>query len=88
MRVNGGDPQALALGYLCQLLGSTLFIDKTGDSASLKVMQLVLNHNLISEYAWCSATLAYLYRQLRMTSHVETKQIGGCLFILHVSAHN
>ncbi|XP_012858915.1 PREDICTED: uncharacterized protein LOC105978049 [Erythranthe guttata] len=43
--------------------------------------------DMISEYSWGSATLAYLYRQLGMATQVEAAQMGGCLTLLEVIHH-
>jgi len=39
---------------------------------------------VISTYAWGTATLAYLYRQLGYASRVGVKQIAGYLALLEV----
>ncbi|KAK9665818.1 hypothetical protein RND81_14G138700 [Saponaria officinalis] len=50
--------------YLLMLLGQTLFVDKSGDRVIGRILGLLEDLSVVSEYAWGAATLAYLYMQL------------------------
>ncbi|XP_012839755.1 PREDICTED: uncharacterized protein LOC105960128 [Erythranthe guttata] len=63
--------------YIAYLLGKLLFVDKSGSKVRADFFPLLEEINLIREYSWGSATLAYLYRQLGMTTQAEAAQIAG-----------
>ncbi|XP_012841302.1 PREDICTED: serine/threonine-protein phosphatase 7 long form homolog, partial [Erythranthe guttata] len=65
--------------YIIYLLGSTLFVNKSGARVKPDFCPLIEDIEQIREYSWGSGTLANLYRQLGMASRVEAKQISGCL---------
>ncbi|XP_012858101.1 PREDICTED: serine/threonine-protein phosphatase 7 long form homolog [Erythranthe guttata] len=68
--------------YIIYLLGSTLFVNKSGARVKPDFCPLIEDIEQIREYSWGSGTLANLYRQLGMASRAEAKQISGCLTLL------
>ena len=70
--------------YLLFLLGCTLFIDKSGTFVSITYLALLDDFSITSSYAWGTACLTYLYRQLGIASRWEVKGIGGYLTLLEV----
>ncbi|GAA0166172.1 hypothetical protein LIER_21391 [Lithospermum erythrorhizon] len=74
---------AIARAFLWYLLGSTLFPDKSGSYVSYQYIHLLGDlEEVVPNYAWGAATLAYLYYQLGVASRKDAKQITGCLTLL------
>ncbi|XP_065848775.1 protein MAIN-LIKE 1-like [Euphorbia lathyris] len=72
-----------AIGWMWLMLGSTLFVDKSGDQiqpACLLEVQDGLDD--LTGYSRGSAVLAYLYRRLGIASRGDCGQITGCLTLL------
>ncbi|CAI0462888.1 unnamed protein product [Linum tenue] len=70
--------------FLTCLLGTTLFVDRSGDRAQVWPLQFLGDTRRLRKYSWGSATLAYLYRQLGMASRADCKGMGGCLTLLQI----
>ena len=70
--------------YLLYLVGCTLFSDKSGTRASVSYVSIFKDLGTISTYAWRTAILAYLYRQLGFVSRGDVKQIAGYFSLLEV----
>ncbi|CAI0420235.1 unnamed protein product [Linum tenue] len=68
--------------FLTCLLGTTLFVDRSGDRAQVWPLQFLGDTRRVRKYSWGSATLAYLYRQLGMASRADCKGMGGYLTLL------
>ncbi|XP_012855473.1 PREDICTED: serine/threonine-protein phosphatase 7 long form homolog [Erythranthe guttata] len=68
--------------YIAYLLGKLLFVDKSGSKVKAYFFPLLEHIDMISDYSWGSATLAYLYRQLGMATRAEAAHMGGCLTLL------
>ena len=70
-------------GYMVALLGSTLFVDKSGHRLlpSL-ILEVSKDTRSLGTYSWGSATLAFLYRQLSIASRADCRAIAGCLTLL------
>ncbi|XP_012854148.1 PREDICTED: serine/threonine-protein phosphatase 7 long form homolog [Erythranthe guttata] len=68
--------------YIAYLLGKLLFVDKSESKVKADFFPLLEQIDMISDYSWGSATLAYLYRQLGMATRAEAAQMGGCLTLL------
>ncbi|KAK9733107.1 hypothetical protein RND81_04G043900 [Saponaria officinalis] len=66
--VETGNEHDSLRAYLLMLLGQTLFVDKSGDRVIARILVLLEDLSVVSEYAWGAATLAYLYRQLGTAS--------------------
>ena len=79
--VNDADTEALikyeARAYLLYLVGCTLFNNKSGIRVFISYLRLFEDLDVVSTYAWGTATLAYLYRQLGYASKGGVKQIAG-----------
>jgi len=76
--------KCLVRAYLLYLVGCSLFSDKSGARVFVLFVSLFEDLGVISTYAWGTATLAYLYRQLGYASRVGVKQIAGYLALLEV----
>lgn len=76
--------ESVAFGYMAYLLGATLFLGKTSDKFSPQLFALLSDLSVVGDYAWGSAALAYLYRQLGLASRVECRQLAGFLTVLEV----
>jgi len=74
----------LARGFILQLLGATLFVDKSKDKLDPIYILLLQDLSHVKAYAWGATTLAYLYRQLGVASRRGCKQMAGCLTLLQV----
>lgn len=75
-------PAPRAIGYMLWLLGATLFLDKSSTRLSVHYLPFLTCLDDVPGYAWGAATLAYLYRQLGISSRADTQQIAGCLTLL------
>ncbi|XP_021723134.1 protein MAINTENANCE OF MERISTEMS-like [Chenopodium quinoa] len=72
-------------GYLWLVLGGTLFVEKSGNRTHpFFLHELCYMDVPINEYAWGTAALAYLYRQLGTASRKGADSIAGCLTLLQV----
>lgn len=80
----GTSPRRKATGYMMWLLGATLFMEKHKSRLSVHFLEFLEPVEEVSSYAWGTAALAYLYRQMGVASRAETAQIGGCLTLLQV----
>ena len=68
--------------YILYLLGCTLFTDKSGTQVPIIFFTHLVDLANVHSYAWGTATLAYLYRQLGLATRHEVKQIAGYLTLL------
>ncbi|XP_028102456.1 protein MAIN-LIKE 2-like [Camellia sinensis] len=71
-----------ARAYLLYLLGCTIFADKSGTRVPVVYLHMLTNIDAVSSYAWGAAALAFLYKQLGLTSRAGVKQIAGFLKLL------
>ncbi|KAF9591784.1 hypothetical protein IFM89_007114 [Coptis chinensis] len=68
--------------YLLFLLGCTIFNDKSGVGVHVAYLQVLLEVDNVSKYAWGAAALAYLYRELAKASQRNGRQVVGCMTLL------
>lgn len=78
------DRQIREAAYLGYIVGSTLFIDKTGTKIMRSLVELFRDGQRGANKAWGAATLTFLYRQLGIASRVGTSSMSGCLTLLEV----
>ncbi|KAH9611220.1 hypothetical protein KSS87_009164 [Heliosperma pusillum] len=71
-----------AQGYMAVLLGSTIFVDKSGDRIRPQLFPLLGDIHSIPSYSWGAGTLAYMYRQFGLSSRSGMRTIVGCLSLL------
>ncbi|KAH7861868.1 hypothetical protein Vadar_031931 [Vaccinium darrowii] len=71
-----------AWAYLLYVLGSTLFVDKTGVRVRVSYLGVLEDLQNVSSYAFGAAGLAYLYRQLGQASNGDAKQLSGYTTLL------
>lgn len=76
-------PEESARAWLWLMLGSTLFVDKSGNRCRPNCLtELWDDMDSIPDYSWSSATLAYLFRQLGIASRGSSQGLSGCLTVL------
>ncbi|XP_028076188.1 protein MAIN-LIKE 1-like [Camellia sinensis] len=84
--VTDSDPeeaiQCIARAYLLFLVGCTLFSDKSGGRVPVVHLGLLMDLGSVHIYAWGTATLAFLYKQLGYASWSGVKQMGGYMTYL------
>ncbi|KAF9624138.1 hypothetical protein IFM89_008076 [Coptis chinensis] len=68
--------------YLLFVLGYTIFNDKSGVGVHVAYLQVLLEVDNVSKYAWGVDALAYLYRELTKTSQRNGRQVAGCMTLL------
>ncbi|KAG5528431.1 hypothetical protein RHGRI_029193 [Rhododendron griersonianum] len=68
--------------YLLYLLGTTLFVYKTGIRVNVSYLALLSDLTLVSTYAWGVGALRFLYRQLGQASRCHVKGMGGYTTLL------
>jgi len=76
--------QRYSRAYILALMGSILFVDKSGDAVSLFYLPLLRDWDTAWTYSWGSATLAFLYRQLCRASTKGAREMGGALILLQL----
>ena len=78
-----GMDETQAIGWMWLLLGSTLFVDKSGNRIKPSILHEMQNGvEGLDKYSWGTGTLAHLYRQLGMASRGDSKSVCGCLTLL------
>ena len=79
----GVSARLVASGWLWILLGSTLFVDTSGNRVRAQcVSEIRQDVHSLHRYSWGSATLANLYRALGEASRGDCKSLSGCLILL------
>ncbi|RWR86348.1 LOW QUALITY PROTEIN: serine/threonine-protein phosphatase 7 long form [Cinnamomum micranthum f. kanehirae] len=68
--------------YLLYLFGCTLFTYKSGTRVPIIFLTVMVDLEVVHSYAWGTAALSYLYRQLGLATRHEVKQIAGYLTLL------
>ncbi|XP_052736551.1 uncharacterized protein LOC128197795 [Vigna angularis] len=68
-----------ARAYLLNLVGCTIFANKSASSIRVSYLLLFRDVHACGRYAWGVAALAYLYDQLGDASLASTKQMAGYL---------
>ncbi|KAI8559850.1 hypothetical protein RHMOL_Rhmol04G0207300 [Rhododendron molle] len=71
-----------ARAFLLYLLGTTLFVDKTGIRVNVSYLALLSDLGQVRMYAWGVGALGFLYRQLGQASRSHVKQMGGYTTLL------
>lgn len=75
-----------ARGYLLQLLGGTIFADRSGVHVNLMYLPLLEDFAIAGQYSWGSAAFAVLYNNLCHGSTTGSKNVGGAFILLQVWA--
>ncbi|XP_042515481.1 serine/threonine-protein phosphatase 7 long form homolog isoform X1 [Macadamia integrifolia] len=75
-----------ARAYMLYLLGSTIFVDKSGDSVQLIYLPLLSDFDAAGTLSWGSAALAFLMRELCRATSRRMSEIAGCLTLLQLWA--
>ncbi|KAG9456253.1 hypothetical protein H6P81_000761 [Aristolochia fimbriata] len=78
--------QQYARAYLLHLLGATVLADGTGSHVHLMYLLLFEDFDTAGNYAWGSATLAFLYRELSKGCQAGAGGVSGCLSLLQLWA--
>ncbi|KAK9148305.1 hypothetical protein Scep_007062 [Stephania cephalantha] len=85
---NAGDVevQRYARAYILQLLGGTLFADKSNNLVHITYLQFLEDFEAAGQYSWGSATMAHLYRQLCLVADIDGAEIAGPIILLQLWA--
>ncbi|TYK02837.1 serine/threonine-protein phosphatase 7 long form-like protein [Cucumis melo var. makuwa] len=75
-----------ARAYILQLMGGSLFYDKSGSFVHLMFLPLLGDLHEAGRYSWGGACLAWLYRQLCKASKRDVHDIVGPLILLQIWA--
>ncbi|KAL9686393.1 hypothetical protein QQ045_023851 [Rhodiola kirilowii] len=78
--------QRYARAYILVMLGSSLFLDSSGSDVSLHYLPLLADLDVISEYSWGFATLAFPYRSLCNACESTHTQLNGCAILIQLWA--
>lgn len=73
-------------GYLLQLLGGTIFADRSEAHVNLMYLPLLEDFAIAGQYSWGNAALAVLYNNLCHGSTAGSKNVGGAFILLQVWA--
>ena len=78
--------QQYARAYILEMIGGSIFANKSGDKVHLQWLGLLRDFNIAGSYSWGSATLAWLYRELCRATKPNTKDISGALILVQLWA--
>ncbi|GMQ06210.1 hypothetical protein CsSME_00050878 [Camellia sinensis var. sinensis] len=78
--------QQHARAYILWLIGGVLLPDKSQNLLKLMYLPLLRDIDVIGQYSWGAAALAFLYRMLCRATQVGVTQIGRPLVLLHIWA--
>ena len=76
--------QQYARFYILEMLGGTLFMDKSSKWISIMYLQFFNPISNGKNYSWGSAALSWLYRHLCKALEKTAKQIGGALLLVQL----
>ena len=68
--------------YILQLMGGSIFADKSQDKVHLMFLTLLEDFDVARKYSWSGATLAGLYREMCRATKIGASEIGGALILL------
>ncbi|KAK9140170.1 hypothetical protein Scep_009851 [Stephania cephalantha] len=84
---NDVEVQRYARAYILQLLGGTLFADKSNNLVHITYLQFLEDFEATGQDdGWGSATLAHLYRQLCLAADIDGAEIAGPVILLQLWA--
>lgn len=75
-----------ARAYILTLVGTVLFLDKSGTHVQLSVLFLLRDLEEVGTFSWDSFVLACLYRELCRATRPNINKISGPLILLQVCA--
>jgi hypothetical protein len=78
--------QQYCRAYILALCGDILFTEPSGDSISVIPLVFLEDMERLDEWAWGSAVLGYLYRELCKSTAPNRKNMGGCIMLLQMWA--
>nr|XP_027192686.1 protein MAIN-LIKE 1-like [Cicer arietinum] len=78
--------ECAARTYLLHLVGCTIFADKTHTRVEAKYISLFIDLHRCRDYSWASAALVFLYDNLGDGAIHDTRQLGGYMSLLQISA--
>ncbi|XP_019172004.1 PREDICTED: serine/threonine-protein phosphatase 7 long form homolog [Ipomoea nil] len=78
------DVQRMARLHIMQLLGGTLFPDKSNNMVRLCFLDHIRDLRSANNYSWGSAVLAFLYRSMCRAAMGNANQISGALILLQL----
>ena len=78
--------QRYVRSYILQLIGGSLFADKSNSLVHLMYLPLLSDLQTAGQYSWGSACLAYLYRELCRASQTGAHEIAGPVELLQLWA--
>jgi hypothetical protein len=74
--------------YILQLMGGSIFADKSQDKVHLMFLTLLEDFDVAGKYSWGGATLAWLYREMCRATKLDASEIGGALILLQLWARD
>ena len=80
--------QRYALAYIMQLIEDFLFADKSNNLVHCMLLLLLINFDQTDTYAWGTACITWLYRELCRASNARSLEIAGPLILLQVWAYD
>ncbi|XP_022149984.1 serine/threonine-protein phosphatase 7 long form homolog [Momordica charantia] len=73
-----------ARAYIMQLIGSSLFADKSNNLVHLMFLPLLSDFGVAGRFSWGGACLAWLYRTLCKACRSDSRDIVGPIILLQV----
>eukprot|EP00256_Glycine_max_P068120 XP_025982715.1 serine/threonine-protein phosphatase 7 long form homolog [Glycine max] len=75
-----------ARALILRFIGGVLFVDKSSNKVSLRYLQFLRDFEECGRYAWGTAVLDFLYREMCNATDYKTKSIGGMCILLQMWA--
>lgn len=75
----------IAGAFLLHFIGTVLFPDHSGNKVSACWLKFLKDIDLLHEYSWGTATVAYLHQSLAQASRAKATQIQGNVGLLQVN---
>ncbi|CAH9080984.1 unnamed protein product [Cuscuta epithymum] len=76
--------QQHARAYILMMIGASIFADNSGNEVQVLHLPLLKRFDVVAQFSWGSATLAYLYRQLCRGCQRGSTELGGFLPLLQI----
>ncbi|KAF9598410.1 hypothetical protein IFM89_027843 [Coptis chinensis] len=85
---SGGPIDNQVLVDMRTILLARFDFGKSGVGVHVAYLQVLLEVDNVSKYAWGAAALAYLYRELAKASQRNGRQVAGCMTLLEAEGYN
>ncbi|XP_028196761.1 protein MAIN-LIKE 2-like [Glycine soja] len=75
-----------ARAWILRFIGGVMLVDKSSKRVSMRYLQFMVAFEECSTYAWGTAALSYLYREMCNATDYNVQFIGGCILLIQLWA--